>query len=186
MKKALFLVLIVLVPVFLTQCAHMQKWPTYERTAEDRMTVIQQKIGDGLKTGALTAEEAQIFLGKLENIRRDYLALRDQYVYREDWKRLLGRLDVLEDEVNIALARPPRIEGRVIEDRLISIQRSLDDARINRRLTQREAEGFQGRLDSIRSDYLRMTEGGRFIRYEDRAEISRRLDLLETDLTRYR
>jgi hypothetical protein len=31
-----------------------------------------------------------------------------------------------------------------------------------------------------------MTEGGRVLRYEDRAEITRRLDLLEIDINRYR
>ncbi|HMK48549.1 MAG TPA: hypothetical protein VK435_00725 [Thermodesulfovibrionales bacterium] len=184
MKKISFLTLMVLITVFLTQCAHMQKWPTYERTAEDRMTVIQQKIGDGLKSGALTAEDGKIFLGRLEDVRRDYLSLRDQYVYRDDWKRLLGRLDILEDEVTSAIARPPRIEGSVIEDRLITLQRSIDDARIHRRLTQSEAEGFQGRLDSVRSDYLRLKDSG-LLRTEDRTEIHRRLDLLEADLARY-
>jgi hypothetical protein len=34
-------------------------------------------------------------------------------------------------------------------------------------------------------EYLRMTEGGRSITYEERADISRRLDSLETELNRY-
>ncbi len=186
MRKTLFLVLILLVPVFLTQCASMQTWPTYERTAEDRMTVIQQSIGDGLKTGALNPEEAQVFLGRLEDIRGDYLALRDKRVYRNDWERLLSRIDVLEDEIDNAIGKAPRIERSAIEERLISVQRRIDDARINGQLSQTEAAEFQSRMDSIRSDYVRMTEGGRYVRYGDRAEISRRLDLLDADLSHYR
>lgn len=185
MKRILFLSL-VLMAVILAQCATMQTWPTYERTADDRMTVIQQKIGEGLKTGALTSEDGQIYLARLEDIRKDYLTLVGKNVYRKDWESLLGRLDVLEDEVNKKLARPPRIEGTVIEDRLISLQRRIDDRRVAGRLTQTEAREFQARLDAIRSDYLRMTEGGRFVRYEDRSEIYHRIDLLETDLDRYR
>jgi hypothetical protein len=150
------------------------------------MTVIQQKIGEGLKTGALTPDDAQIFLAKLEGIRKDYLVLRERNVYRDEWESLLGRLDLLEAEVNRALARPPKVEMPPIEDRLILLQRRIDDNRINGRLTQTEAREFQVRLDAIRSDYLRMTEGGRFLRYEDRAEITRRLDLLEIDINRYR
>jgi hypothetical protein len=33
---------------------------------------------------------------------------------------------------------------------------------------------------------LRMTEGGRYTEREERKEISRRLDSLETDINRYR
>jgi len=54
------------------------------------------------------------------------------------------------------------------------------------RLTPAEGRDYQSRLDSIRSDYLRMTEGGRYATNEERTDISRRLDSLETDLNRYR
>jgi len=75
------------------------------------MAAIQQKIGEGqLKTGTLTPEQAQIFLAKQEDIRRDYLVLREKNVYREEWESLLGRLDLLDAEVSTALARPPRVE----------------------------------------------------------------------------
>ena len=186
MKKILFASLVLVTVFILAQCASMQRWPTYERTAEDKMTVIQQKIGEGLKTGALTPEQAQIFLAKLEDIRRDYLLLREKNVYRDEWESLLGRLDVLDADVNRALARPPKVEIPPLEDRLIVLQRRIDDARTTGRVTLTEAREFQVRLDAIRSDYLRMTEGGRFVRYEDRAEIIRRLDLLEIDINRYR
>jgi hypothetical protein len=186
MKRSLYLILLLLVPAFLSQCATMHRWPDYERTAEDRMTILKEKIGEGLKTGALTTEDAQIFLGRLEDIRRDYLALIDKRVYRNDWDELMGRIDVLEDEINKAMALPPRLEGSVIEDQLITLQRRIDDARMSGRLTGTEAEAFQDRLSFIRSDYLRMTQNGRFISHEEAAEISRRLDLLETDLDRYR
>ncbi len=186
MKRILLVGLIPVVLSMLTQCASMQRWPTYERTAEDRMTLIQQKIGQGLETGALTPEKGSYFLAKLEDIRRDYLALREKDVYRAEWESLLGRLDLLEGEINNSLASPARLERTGIEDRLILVQRRIDDDRITRRLTETEAREFQVRLDAIRSDYLRMTESGRFLRNEDREEISRRLDLLETDLDHYR
>jgi hypothetical protein len=41
-------------------------------------------------------------------------------------------------------------------------------------------------LDSIRREYLRMTEAGRSTTSEERTDISRRLDSLETDMNRYR
>jgi hypothetical protein len=187
MKKLLFPSLVLATVALLVQCASMPpKWPIYERAAEDMMTVIQQKIGDGLKTGALTPDEAQIFLARLEGIRKDYLTLREQNVHRSEWESLLSRLSALEDDINKALARHPRVEGTAIEDRLSALQRRIDDERIAGRLTQTESREFQGRLDTIRSDYLRMTESGRFVRPEDRTEISRRLDLLEIDIDRYR
>ena len=48
----------------------MQTWPDYERSAENKMVVIQENIGDGLKTGALTPDQAQMFLTTLKGIRQ--------------------------------------------------------------------------------------------------------------------
>ena len=50
----------------------------------------------------------------------------------------------------------------------------------------REEQEFQARLDSIRREYLRMTDDGRYSTYEERTDISRRLDLLEAEMSKYR
>jgi hypothetical protein len=150
------------------------------------MVVIQEKIGDGLKTGALSPDQSQMFLTTLKGIRADYTALRDKEVSRDEWDRLLGRLDALDEEINRALARPARIEEPRNGDRIVALQRRIDDGRTSGRLPRTEGRDYQSRLDSIRRDYLRMTEGGRSTTYEERADISRRLDSLETDLNRFR
>ena len=153
------------------------------------MVVIQEKIGDGLKTGTLTPDQTQMFLTTLKGIRTDYTALRDRAVYRDEWDMLHGRLDVLDQEINRALIRPARVEGMEMPrngDRIVALQRSIDDGRVNRRLSLQEEQEFQARLDSIRREYFRMTEEGRYSTYEERTDISRRLDLLETDMNRYR
>ena len=174
-------------------CATTRTWPDYERNAENKMVVIQEKIGDGLKTSALTPDQTQMFLTTLKGIRTDYTALRDKRVDRNEWEKLLGRLDALGDEINRALARTTKIEERTTRieeprngDRIVVLQRRIDDGRINRRLPLTEEREFQSRLDSIRREYLRMTEEGRYTTYEERADISRRLDSLETDLNRFR
>jgi len=187
MKKAILLtVLMVFGLALFSGCASIQTWPDNQRSAENKMIVIQEKIGDGLKTGALTPDQSQMFLTTLKGIRTDYEALRDRNVSREEWDSLLGRLDALGDEINRALTRTTRIEEPRNGDRIIALQRRIDDGRINQRLPLTEGRDYQSRLDSIRSDYLRMTEGGRSTTYEERAGISRRLDSLETDLNRYR
>jgi len=170
-------------------CASMQTWPDNERSAENKMVVIQEKIGDGLKTGALTPDQSQSFLTTLKGIRTDYEALRDKRVYRDEWDSLFVRLDTLGDEINRALARTTRIqESREPRngDRIVALQRRIDDGRINGRLPQTEGREFQARLDSIRSDYMRITEGGRYSTHEERTDISRRLDSLESALDRFR
>jgi hypothetical protein len=188
MKNAILsTVLTVFVLALISGCATMpQTWPDYERSAENKMVVIQEKIGNGLKTGALTPDQSQMFLTTLKGIRTDYTKLRDKRVYRDEWDRLNERLDALGDEINRAYARPARIEEPRNGDRIVEFQRRIDDGRISGRLPKREGEEFQSRLDSIRRDYLRMTEGGRSTTYEERADISRRLDSLETDLNRFR
>jgi len=164
----------------------MQTGPDNERSAESKMVVIQEKIGDGLKTGALTPDQSQMYLTTLKAIRTDYTELRDKRGSREDWESLQGRLDVLGEEIDRAEARTTRIEEPGNGERIVTLQRRIDDGRINKRLPLTEGREFQARLDSIRSDNFRMTEGGRATTYDERADISRRLDSLETDLNRFR
>lgn len=187
MKRISFSLLMLVVLALFMQCASgPQRWPSYETTAKERMDLIRQKIGDGLKSGALTAEDGQRFLGRLEDLRSEYDTLRDKDVYRNDWEKFMSKPDVLDDEVSKALARLTRFEGPSIEDRLASLQRRIDEAGISGRLSQDEEREFQTRLDGIRRDYLRMTKNGRFFSHiGDRAEIDRRLDLLDSDLGRY-
>lgn len=185
-KVVLLSVLVVFGLALFSGCATTQTWPDYERNAENKMVVIQEKIGDGLKTGALTPDQSQMFLTRLKGIRTDYEALREKRVYREEWESLLARLDALGDEINTAMARSTRIEEPRNGDRIVSIQRRIDDGRINRRWSLTDERDYQSRLDSIRREYLRMTEGGRYSTSEERTDISRRLDSLESDMNRSR
>ena len=150
------------------------------------MVVIQEKIGDGLKTNALSPDQSQSFLTTLKGIRTDYTALRDKKVYRDEWDRLNARLDALGEDINRGYARPARIEEPRNGDRIVALQRRIDDGRISRRLPSTEERDFQSRLDSIRREYMRMTDGGRNTSNEERTDISRRLDSLESDLNRFR
>jgi hypothetical protein len=194
MKHAnLLTVLMVFVVALFSGCATMpQTWPDYARSAENKLVVIQERIGDGLKTNALSPDQSQMFLTTLKGIRTDYEVLRDKRVYRDEWDSLNVRLDALGEEINRSLVRPARIEEpRRIEaprngDRIVTLQRIIDDGRSSGRLPLTEGREYQTRLDSIRRDYLRMTEGGRYTTNEERADISRRLDSLDTDLNRYR
>jgi hypothetical protein len=171
--------------VLLASCATMpQTWPDSERSAENKMIVVQEKIGEGLKTGTLTPDQSQMFLTTLKGIRTDYTKLRDKKVYRDEWDKLNRRLDTLEEEIDRAYARPERIEEYNNGERIAALQKRIDDGRINRRLPQKEEE-YQYRLDSIRREYLRMTEGGRYPTYEEQVDITRRLDSLEKDLNQY-
>ena len=189
MKKVVFMTaLMVSVLALLSGCATTPKtWPDNERSAENKMVVIQEKIGDGLKTGALTPDQSQMFLTTLKGIRTDYTNLRDRKVNREEWDTLNGRLNALGEEIDRALSRrPARIDDPRNGDRIVGLQRRIDDGRASGRLPSTEGREFQSRLDSIRRDYLRMTEGGRYTTSDERGDISRRLDSLETDLNRYR
>ena len=94
MKKAVFMtVLMVSVLALLSGCATSpQTWPDNERSAENKMVVIQEKIGDGLKTGALTPDQSQMFLTTLKGIRTDYAKLRDKRSTGRNGTRLMEDL----------------------------------------------------------------------------------------------
>jgi septation ring formation regulator EzrA len=164
----------------------MQTWPDYERSAENKMVVIQGNIGEGLKTGALTPDQSQMFLSTLKGLRTDYEALRNKSVYREEWDRLHKRLDVLSEDIRKAQTRSTRVDAPGNSEKIVALQGKIDDGKIHRRWSSADEREFQSRLDAIRRDYLRMTEGGRSTTYEESDDIARRLDLLETDLNRYR
>jgi hypothetical protein len=168
-------------------CATMpQTWPDNERNAENQMVVIQEKIGEGLQTGTLSLDESQVFLTTLKGIKTDYANLRGRTVYRDEWDRLFARLDRLQEDIDRALIKPVRMEEPGNADRINTIQRRIDDGRLSRRLPSREEREFQSRLDSIRREYLRMTEDGSYPSHEESVDISQRLDLLERDLDRFR
>jgi hypothetical protein len=188
MKRAVLLSVLMMSGLVLSSgCATMQTWPNYERSAENKMVVIQENIGDGLKTGALTPDQAQVFLATLKSIRTDYEALRNKSVYREEWDNLHRRLDVLGDDVRKAqTTQPTRLDDPRNGEKIVALQGKIDDGRINRRWSSADEREFQSRLDSIRREYLRVTEGGRSSTYEERDDIARRLDVLEADLSRSR
>ena len=187
MKKNIYItVLVVFGLALFTGCVTVQTWPDDERNAENKMVVLQGKIGDGLKTGALTPDQSQMYLTKLKDIQTDYAALRNKRVYRSEWTSIHARLDALGAEIDRARGRATRIEESGNGSRIAALQRRIDDGRASGRLPMTEGRAYQSRLDSIRSDSLRMTEAGRSISHEEREDISRRLDSLEKDLERYR
>lgn len=185
-KNILLTVLIVFGLALFSGCVSMQTWPDDQRNAENKMVVIQEKIGDVLKTGALTPDQSQMFLTTLKGIQTDYDALRDRSVDRIEWENIHARLDALGNDINRAMGRTTRIEEPRNGDRIVALQRRIDDGRLNGRLPLTEGREFQSRLDNIRHNYLRMTDGGRYAAYDERTDISRRLDSLEMDINRYR
>jgi uncharacterized protein YlaN (UPF0358 family) len=184
MKKILFLVVVPVMMAVLIQCVSTpQRWPAYERRTEDRMFLLQQRIGNGLASGELTPNEAQNLLAKLENIRREYTVLRERRTTAEEWDPLLGRLDDLEREVNRVRAQPSRIDETRIEDRMIVLQRRLDEGMMAGRLTRVQGREFQVRLDAIRREFLQQIKD-RPLTQEEKGDISSRLDSLERDINR--
>jgi hypothetical protein len=185
-KLALLTGSIILAAALSVGCIASHTWPNYERSADTKMVVIQEKIGNGLKTGALTPDQSQMYLTTLKGIRTDYEALRDKRVPQAKWNNLDARLDALGAEIDKALARPATIATPGSGDRILRLQKDIDDGKLGGRLPLAEGRDFQTRLDSIRSDYLRMTQTGRPMTAEEQADISQRLDSLEVDLNRYR
>ena len=145
--------------ILMMGCASIQIWPDYQRTAENRLVALQEKIGDGLKTGALTPDQSQSFLTKLKVIRTDYTAMKDKNVYRDEWDSLLGRIDALGEDINSALARTTNVRELRSDNRFVTLQKIIDDGRTSGHMTLAEERDFQARLDAIRRDYLRMTGG---------------------------
>lgn len=166
----------------LSGCASLQIWQDHEIGTESNMVSIQEKIGSGLADGALTPDQSQGFLTELKIIRTDYNELKGTRSYREQWHVMDARIRSLSNDIDVAIARKNTNTDPQIGDRILILQRKIDDGSIGRRLSQVEEREEQAKLDAIRSDYLRMTDGGGVVTQTQRVEISRRLDSLEMEL----
>jgi len=193
MKKILLLLIIPVFTVVLIQCVTPpQRW-----RAEDRMFAFQQRIGNGLASGELTSIETQNLLAKLEITRNDYTVLRERRATQEEWKPFLRRLDDLEREADRISVQPSRvdekrvdekrieekkIEKKRIEDRMIALQRRLNEVITAGRLTGDQGREYQLKLDVIRKVVLQRVKD-RPITQGERTEISCYLDSLEKDIS---
>ena len=183
-KKILLLAIVLGMMTVLVQCASVsQRWPENERRTEDRMFLLQQEIGNGLGSGELTPKESQNFVAKLDNLRRDYTVLRERTTTQEEWVPLLTKLEDLEKEVKVVRAYPSRIDETRLEDRMIVLQRRIDDGILIGRLPRALGREFQLRLDDIRREFLQRIKDRPFTT-EEKGETSSRLDLLESDINR--
>jgi hypothetical protein len=76
------------------------------------------------------------------------------FLSQEEWEPLLGKLGDLEREVKGVRAYPSRIDETGIEDRMIALQRRIDEGVLIGRLTRVQGREFQWRLDDIRRDFF--------------------------------
>jgi hypothetical protein len=116
-------------------------------------------------------------------IRRDYTVLRERRTTQEEWGPLLGKLDDLEREVKGVRSYPSRIDETRIEDRMITIQRRIDEGVMIGRLKRVQGREFQWRLDEIRREFLQRIKDRPFTS-EEKGDISSRIDSLERDINR--
>lgn len=183
-KKILPLAVVMGMMTVLVQCASIsQRWPENERRTEDRMYLLQQKIGNGLGSGELAPNEAQNFLKKLDNLRRDYTVLRERMTTQEEWTPLLTKLEDMEHEVDEVRAYPSRIDETRLEDRMSMIQRRIDDGMQVGKLQRVQGREFQLRLDDIRREFLQRIKD-RPITSVEKGETSSRIETLESDISR--
>jgi hypothetical protein len=80
-------------------------------------------------------------------------------------------------------AQPSRIDETRIEDRMIALQRKLDEGMMAGRLMRVQGREFQVRLDAIRREFLQPIKD-RPLTQEEKGDISSRLDSLERDINR--
>ena len=125
----------------------------------------------------------RIFWENLRISAESYTVLKDRRTTQDEWEPLLGRLDDLEREVGRVHAQPSRIDETRIEDRMVALQRRLDEEITAGRLTHVQGRELQVRLDAIRREFLQQIKDRPFTQ-EERAEISSRLDSLERDINR--
>ncbi len=189
--------------VLLSGCTTL---PVYERKSETRMIVIQEKIEDGTNSGTLAPDQSRMYTASLKDIVTDYTRMSGGKISGEDRDRLDGRLDSLARLIDKALTpvkksdepedsfwerfardlgilpstekpRPPT-NG----EKIIRLQRKIDDGRSSGAFSLDQAAAFQAKMDYIRKEYLGMMNRDKIPGIDEREVISRLLDSLEADL----
>jgi hypothetical protein len=175
--------------VLISGCATLsiQKWPDDEKNVEAMIVTISQQVGEGLRTGAFTINQSQMFLRQLGGMRRESAELSSKNVMHAHWNDLHKRLDSVEEAVNNAFAQ----SGKVDEDsrsavRVVKLQQDLDNAIKEERLSQAESTNFQSRLDEARKEYIKITvDDGTPITLDEKRRLSSKLDSITTDLNKF-
>ena len=146
-------VIVILCAVLLTGCATLQfqKWPEDESRVQTMIVTISQQIGVGLRTGAITIDQSQMYLRELRVLRREAEELSTKNVLHEHWNDLHRRLDKIEEGINSTFAK----SGVVDEDlrsavRILKLQLDLDAAIKEERLSLDEASDFRTKLQGAR------------------------------------
>ena len=182
-------VIVFLCAVLLTGCATLpfQKWPEDESRVQTMIVTISQQIGDGLRTGAITIDQSQMYLRELRVLRREAEELSTKNVLHEHWNDLHRRLDRIEEGINITFAK----SGVVDEDlrsavRILKLQMDLDAAIKEERLSLDEANDFRTKLQGAKEYYIKITEiDGTPITAEEKLSLARKLDAFTLELNKF-
>jgi len=180
--------LMIMSTLVLSGCATLgiHTWPDDEKRVDAMIITVTQDVGEGIRTGALTIDQSQMFLRQLKTLRKEAAELRSKDVRHEHWNDLHKRLDVVEEEVNAAFAK----SGKVDEDsrsavRIVKLQQDIDSAKLECRLSEENVKIYQNRLDVIRSSYLKMIEpDGTPVTADEKVDIARKLDSFTSDLNK--
>ena len=170
-------------------CATMsfQAWPEDAKNVESMIVALSHQVGEGMRTGAITNDQSQMFLRQLKELRKEAKELKSKKVLHAHWNDLHKRLDAVEEEINSTFAK----SGKVDEDsrsavRIVKLQQDINYAVKEERLTQTEADAFQSRLDAYREEYLKMTvDDGTPVTIDEKKVFSRKLDALTRDLNKF-
>lgn len=179
MKKMMAISIVI---IFLAGAAAV--WAGPPDQIRGRMDSLQHRIDAGVKSGALTGQEAKRLQNQLNSIRKGFDgAVRNGLSDREA-KHFNQRLDVLGKEVSKEKhdREDTRSAGK-IDHRISELQKRIDDGSRRGSLTPVETKNLQSRLDGIRSNYERAQKDGKLTDQEIRS-IQKKLDALAKSVAR--
>jgi hypothetical protein len=151
-----------------------------------RIHSLQQRIDAGIKSGALTGQEAQRVQVRLNNLRENFENAALNGLSDREAKLFNQRLDVLNKEVYKEKhdREDTRSAGR-IDHKIVDLQKRIDDGSRNGSLTPVETKSLQKRLDGIRGHYERAQRDGKLTDPEIRS-IQTKLDSLAKSIAKER
>ena len=170
--------------VFLFLVLAAAAWAGPSDQIRGKMNGLQRRIDEGVRSGTLTAQEAQRVQNQLNSIRKSFDSAVQNGLSDRETKQFNHRIDALNKDVS--KERHDREDTRSagkIDRRISELQKRIDAGSHSGSLTPVETRNLQSRLDEIRSHYERAQKDGRLSDQEIRA-IQTRIDKLTKSVAR--
>ena len=170
MKKISVLVILIGLLSVVASCAGSNQGSVYQEVSSyynqalfnERIEIQQKRINQGKESGELTTKETKVLQDNLNWIQKRYERMTaDRILTEKEQERLDKMLDKNNDMITDKKTNPAKqLYEADIQERIDSQQNEIYEGLTSGKLTRKEADIVQDKLNTIRKRYTKMRQDG--------------------------